>query len=118
MPLTIQEQLEIRALRGSFAVAANRRNFDQFAAIFAGDGIWHIPDMHAEFRGRAVVRGGIEHMLGLWEVFVQTTHDGVVEGDAIHATGRAYISEIGRFRAGGSQLNDAVYQDVLYLPKA
>jgi len=71
MPITIQERLEIRALRGSFAAAANRRNFDQFAAIFADDGVWHIPDMHAEFRGRAVIRGGIEHMLGLWEVFVR-----------------------------------------------
>lgn len=112
MPLTSHDHLEIHALRGAFADAANRRDFDHFATLFTDDGGWQIPDMRAAFSGRAAIRDGVERMLDLWEVFVQTTHDGVVEGEGTRATGRAYVNELGRFRTGGSQVNYAVYDDV------
>jgi ketosteroid isomerase-like protein len=112
MALTTQDRIEITALRGSFADAANRRDHDQFAALFTDDGAWEIPDMQAAFSGRVAIRDGIERMLGMWEVFVQTTHDGTMDGAGARATGRAYINEIGRFRAGGSQLNYALYDDI------
>lgn len=111
MPLSPDDREALRALRGAFADAANLRHFDRFAALFADGATWDIPDMKARFDGRPAIRAGIERMLGLWEFFVQTTHEGIIEGDGDRAWGRAYVSEIGRFHAGGSQLNYAVYDD-------
>ncbi len=111
MSLTTDDREALRALRGAFADAANLRDYDRFAALFAEGAVWDIPDMKARFDGPAAIRAGIERMLGLWEFFVQTTHDGVLDGDGDEAYGRAYVSEIGRFHEGGSQLNYAVYDD-------
>jgi ketosteroid isomerase-like protein len=111
VPLSTDDREALRALRGAFADAANLRDLDRFAALFADGASWSIPDMQAKFDGRPAIRAGIEHMLGLWEFFIQTTHDGVVDGDGDRAWGRAYVSEIGRFLTGGSQLNYAVYDD-------
>ncbi len=111
MPLSPDDREALRALRGAFADAANLRDVERFTALFADAATWDIPDMHARFEGRAAIRAGIERMLGLWEFFVQLTHDGIVDGDGDVAWGRAYVTEIGRFRAGGSQRNHAVYDD-------
>ena len=42
---------------------------------------------------------------------MQTTHPGTIQLDGDTAFGRAYISELGRFRDGRSELNYAVYHD-------
>ena len=42
---------------------------------------------------------------------MQTTHPGTFQLEGDTASGRAYISEFGRFRDGSSHLNYAVYQD-------
>lgn len=45
------------------------------------------------------------------DCFVQTTHPGNIQLDGDTAVGRAYISELVRFRDGRSQQNYAVYHD-------
>jgi hypothetical protein len=42
---------------------------------------------------------------------MQTTHPGTFQLEGDTASGRAYISEFGRFRDGSSHLNYAGYQD-------
>lgn len=101
----------IRDLRVRFSDAANRRQFDEFADLFSESGSWSIPDMQARFDGRAAIRAGIEHMLGLWEFFIQYAHDGPIDVTGDRATGRSYVQEMGRFVAGSSQFNCSVYDD-------
>lgn len=110
--LSSADREAIRDLRVRFADAANRRQFDQFASLFSAAGRWSIPDMQAHFEGREAIRGGIEHMLGLWELFLQFTHDGPIDTDGETVTGRSYVQEMGRFVTGGSQFNSSRYDDV------
>ena len=109
----LPDVVAIAQLRGRFADAAMRQDHDGFAALFAEDATWAVPDMGVSFSGRPAIREGVEHMLGLWEFFIQTVHPGtvLVGEDPDLATDRSYVSELGRFRAGGSQLNYAVHQD-------
>jgi hypothetical protein len=110
-PLTLEDLAAIQDLRDRFVDAANLRNYDAFADLFADDGVWEIPDMQAHFRGRATIRVGIEQMLDLWTGFVQLPHGGPVTAADDGATGRVYVQEFGTFRRGGSQTNTAFYDD-------
>ena len=107
----IADRFEIEALRGEFNDAVMMRDYDRLASLFTEDGAVRMPHINEEAVGRGEIRSGIERLQGMWEYFVQTTHPGTirVEGDA--ASGRAYVSELGRVRDGGSHLNHAVYHD-------
>src|SRR4051794_12508452 len=87
------------------------RDYDRFASLFTSDGAWRIPYIHVEHVGREQIRAAVEHMQGLWEFFVQTTHSGASRLDGDTASGRASITEIGRLRDGRSELNYALYHD-------
>ena len=52
-----------------------------------------------------------QRLQGLLDYFVQTTHPGSIQLDGDTASGRAYISELLRFRGGRSELNYAIYHD-------
>jgi len=52
-----------------------------------------------------------QRLQGLLDYFVQTTHPGTIQLDGDTASGRAYISELLRFRGGRSELNYAIYHD-------
>jgi ketosteroid isomerase-like protein len=108
---TVADRFEIEALRGAFTDAMAVRDYDRFASLFAPDGVWRIPYINVKLVGRDEIRAGIERMQGLWEFFVQTTHPGSIELDGDIASGRAYVSEIGRMRDGRSEVNYAVYHD-------
>jgi ketosteroid isomerase-like protein len=107
---SVNDRVEIEALRGEFTDAALMRDYDRFASLFTEDGVVRIPGV-SELAGRAEIRAGIERLQGFWEFFVQNTHPGtiILAGDT--ATGRAYMSEFGRLRDGTSHLNYAVYHD-------
>ena len=111
--LAADDVVAIEQLRGTFADAAMRQDYDGFAALFTDDATWAVPDMGVSCAGRPDIRGGVDHMLGLWEFFIQTVHPGNVTAGEVpdRATGRSYVSELGRFRDGGSQLNYAAYHD-------
>jgi ketosteroid isomerase-like protein len=107
----IIDRFEIEALRGEFTDAATMRDWDRFAALFTSDGVWQIPDGNIKLVGRAEIRPAIERMQGAWEFFVQNVHPGTIQLDGDTATGRSYVAELGRFRAGSSHVNYSVYHD-------
>ncbi len=107
----IADRFEIEALRGEFTDATMMLDYDRFASLFTVDGAWLMPHIDEELTSRAEIRAGVERLRPLWAFFVQTAHPGtiVVTGDT--ASGRAYISEFGRFTDGRSTLNYAIYHD-------
>ena len=109
-PISIADRVEIEALRGEFTDAATMREYDRFAALFTDDGVWRIPGV-VEFGSRADIRTGIERLQQVWEFFIQTSHPGTIQVDGDVATGRAYVSEVGRMRDGNSHANHAIYHD-------
>jgi ketosteroid isomerase-like protein len=107
----LADRFEIEALRGEFTDAVMMRDYDRLASLFTQDGAARIPDINAQAVGREEIRAGAERLQGLWDYFVQTTHPGTIQLESDTASGRAYISELGRMRDGSSQLNYAVYHD-------
>jgi hypothetical protein len=91
--------------------AVMTHDYDRLALLFTPDGAVRIPYIGAEAVSREEIRAGVERLQGLLDYFVQTTHPGTIQLDGDTASGRAYISELLRFRDGGSELNYAVYHD-------
>jgi ketosteroid isomerase-like protein len=98
----IADRFEIEALRGEFTDAVMMRDYDRLASLFTEDGVVRIPDINAESVSREEIRAGVERLQGLWDYFVQTTHPGTIQLEGDTAVGRAYISEFGHLRDGGS----------------
>jgi SnoaL-like domain len=107
----IVDRVEIEALRGELTDAAMMRDYDRVASLFTADGTVRIPHLNAEATGREELRAGPSGCRGLLDCFVQTTHPGTIKLNGDTASGRAYISELVRFRGGGSELNYAIYHD-------
>ena len=107
----IADRVEIEALRGEFTDAAMMHDYDRLASLFTQDGAVRMPYANTEIVGREEIRAGSERLQGLWDYFVQTTHPGTIQLAGDTASGRAYISELIRFRDGNSHLNYAVYHD-------
>ena len=108
---SIADRFEIETLRGEFTDAVMMRDYDRLASLFTEDGIVRIPHIDEEAASREEIRAGVERLQGLWDYFVQTTHPGTIQLQGDTASGRAFISELVRFRDGNSQLNYAVYHD-------
>jgi ketosteroid isomerase-like protein len=107
----IADRFEIEALRGEFTDAVMMRDYDRLASLFTDDGAVRMPHIDAEATSRDEIRAGIERLQSIWEYFVQTTHPGTIRIDGDTASGRAYVSELGRMRDVGSHLNHALYHD-------
>ena len=107
----LADRVEIEALRGEFTDAVMVHDYDRLASLFTPDGVLRMPNIPVEQVGREQIRAGGERLQALWEFFVQTTHPGSIQLDGDTATGRAYMSELGRMRDGTSQVNYAIYHD-------
>ncbi|MEV0801597.1 LUD domain-containing protein [Kribbella sp. NPDC050281] len=107
----IADRVEIEALRGEFSDAAMVGDYDRFVSLFTDDAVYRIPEAHIVQTGREEIRAGTERLADEWEYFVQTTHPGAIEIDGDSATGRAYVSELGRLRNGTSIVNYALFND-------
>lgn len=105
------DRVAIEALRGEFTDAVMMRDYDRLASLFTQDGAVRMPHIHEELVGGGEIRAGIERLQSLLECFVQNTHPGAIQLAGDTASGRAYISELVRFRDGTSQLNYALYHD-------
>jgi ketosteroid isomerase-like protein len=108
---TLADRYEIEALRGEFTDALMMRDYDRLASLFTADGAVRIPATNAAALSREQIRAGVERLQGLWEFFVQATHPGTIHVEGDMASGRAYMSELGRYRDGSSEFNCAVYHD-------
>ncbi len=107
----IADRVQIEALRGEPTDAAMMRDYDRVASLFTHDGVVRIPHIGAEAVSREEIHAGSERLQALLDYFVQTTHPGTIQLDGDTASGRAYISELIRFRDGRSELNYAIYHD-------
>ena len=107
----IADRVQIEALRGEATDAAMMRDYDRVASLFTHDGVVRIPHIGVEAISREEIRAGSERLQALLDYFVQTTHPGTIRLDGDTASGRAYISELIRFRDGKSELNYAIYHD-------
>jgi ketosteroid isomerase-like protein len=107
----IADRVEVEALRGEFTDAAMMRDYSRLAGLFTADGVLRIPDASIELAGQDEIRTWGERVPTVVELFVQTTHPGVIRLDGDTASGRAYMSELIRLRDGSSHLNYAIYHD-------
>jgi ketosteroid isomerase-like protein len=108
---TIADRVEIEALRGEFTDAAMMRDYDRLASLFTPDGVLRMPNIPVELVGREQIRAWGERVRALVDFLVQNTHPGTIELDGDTASGRAYMSELGRARDGRQGLNYAIYHD-------
>jgi ketosteroid isomerase-like protein len=99
----IADRVEIEALRSEFTDAGMMRDYDRAASLFTEDGVLRIPHINEEAT-REDIRARVD-------CFVQNMHPGTIHLQGDTAVGRAYISELVRFRDGRSQLNYAIYHD-------
>ena len=107
----IADRVEIEALRGEFTDAAMMRDYDRAASLFTPDCVVRMPDVPVELNGLAEIRAWAGQVPALLDYLVQTTHPGTIHLDGDTASGRAYMSELIRFRDGRSELNYAIYHD-------
>jgi ketosteroid isomerase-like protein len=107
----IADRVEIEALRGEFTDAVMMHDYDRLASLFTQDGTVRLPHAYAGAVGREDMRAGGEQLQALLDYMVQTTHPGTIVLDGDTATGRAYMSELTRFRDGRSELNYGIYHD-------
>jgi ketosteroid isomerase-like protein len=107
----VADRVEIEALRGEFTDAAMMGDRARLASLFTPDGALRMPNIPVELIGREEIRTGGERLQAQLELFVQTTHPGVIEFDGDTATGRAYIQELARGLDGRQGVNFAIYHD-------
>jgi hypothetical protein len=105
------DRIEIEALRAEFTDAAMMNDRDRLAALFLPGGVIRIPGADIEVIGHEQIKKLATQREQGFDIFVQTTHPGVVNVNQDSATGRAYLCELIRLRAGGSHLNYAIYHD-------
>ncbi|WP_030181966.1 nuclear transport factor 2 family protein [Streptomyces violaceorubidus] len=107
----IADRVEIEALRGEFTDAVMMRDYDRVASLFTPDGVWRMPDIPAEMSGQEQIRAWGWKVPDFVDFLVQNTHPGLILLDGDTASGRAYMSEVGRGRDGRSGVNYAIYHD-------
>jgi ketosteroid isomerase-like protein len=108
---TIADRVEIEALRGEFTDAAMMRDYNRLAALFTPGGALRMPNIPIDLEGPAHIAAWGDRVPDLVDYLVQTTHPGTIQLDGDHATGRAYMQELGRAHDGRSELNFAIYHD-------
>ena len=110
-----KDELKIRNLVGKFSDSANRRDFEAFGKLWTDDGKWRVLDpfpFHAE--GAANIAQKFQEMLGQFEMFVQMTHEGVVEINGDTAKTRWTVQEMVKGKDGNTfQNNVGMYDDEL-----
>jgi len=107
----IADRVEIEALRGEFTDAAMMNDYERVAELFTPDGVVRMPHANVELIGWDQMRTFGGRRDAMVEYLVQNTHPGAIRLDGDTASGRAYLSEVIRFRDGSSHLNDGIYHD-------
>jgi ketosteroid isomerase-like protein len=107
----IADRVEIEALRGEFTDAAMMGDYERAASLFTPDGALRMPNIPAELVGQEQIRAWGERVPNFVEFLIQNTHPGIIQLNGDTATGRAYMSEIGRLLDGPAELNYAIYHD-------
>lgn len=107
----IADRVEIEALRGEFTDAVMMRDYDRVATLFTEDGALRMPNIPIELEGPEEIRAWGRRVPKVVDFLVQNTHPGLIVLDGDTASGRAYMSEVGRGFDGRGGLNYAIYHD-------
>jgi ketosteroid isomerase-like protein len=107
----IADRVEIEALRGEFTDAAMMGDYERAASLFTPDGALRMPNIPAELVGQEQIRAWGRRVPNFAEFLIQNMHPGIIQLNGDSATGRAYMSEIGRLLDGTAELNYAIYHD-------
>ncbi len=92
----IEDRLAIRELMDTYSDAVNRIDAEDWAATWAEDAVWSLPDYPeiGEIQGRAAIKTAwVEAMKGYPGIVFVTT-PGAITIDGSRATGRSYTSEV------------------------
>lgn len=110
----IEDRIAIRELLDTYADAVNRIDADDWAATWADDSVWSLPDYPeiGEIKGRAAIKSAwieaMKHYPGI--VFVSSAGAIAVEGE--RATVRSYTSEV-YDQEGVTKRDRGCYEDEL-----
>ncbi|MFI9833701.1 nuclear transport factor 2 family protein [Streptomyces sp. NPDC051913] len=107
----IADRVEIEALRGEFTDGVMMRDYDRVATLFTDDGVLRMPNIPIELEGPEEIRAWGRRVPKVVDFLVQNTHPGLIVLDGDTASGRAYMSEVGRGFDGRGGLNYAIYHD-------
>ncbi|CAL9654481.1 nuclear transport factor 2 family protein [Streptomyces sp. enrichment culture] len=107
----IADRVEIEALRGEFTDAVMMRDYDRVARLFTADGALRMPNIPVELEGPEQIRAWGRRVPTVLDFLVQNTHPGMIRLDGDTASGRAYMSEVGRALNGRCGINYAIYHD-------
>ena len=70
---------DIRDLTARFSDAVNRRDFNAFGDLFAGDGAWEIGEpFPSRAAGRQNVTTMFKNLWAPWDFFFQMTHNSMI----------------------------------------
>jgi len=109
LPRSIADELAVRDLVAAYADAVIRRDARAWGDTWAEDGRWVMGGQALEGREAIVARWN--ESMSLFEFILQIPQHGRVEIDGDQATGRWYVSELGRSHGGGPSLALGVYHD-------
>lgn len=92
----IEDRLAIRELLDSYADAVNRIDADDWAATWAEDSVWSLPDYPeiGEIKGRAAIRAAWVEAMKTYPGIVFVANPGAIEVTGDRATVRSYTSEV------------------------
>ena len=102
-------ELAIRSLVARYCDGVARRDSDLWGATWAADGEWSLLGSRA--RGRAEVVALFRKLLEQLPSVIQFPGAGTVEVGDGAATGRHYVSELGKTSGGGALFTLGVYDD-------
>lgn len=110
----LEDEASIRALADMFSDAANRKDGELFASLWAPKGEWIIgPPINQSFTGRDNMAQSVTAMLNLWDFFVQMTTSGIVHIQGDNAYARFYVNEVARAKDHHGNYNLSMYDDEL-----
>ena len=103
------DEVAIRGLVARYADAVVRRDEGAWAATWAEDAEWHI--LGNPTRGRGEIVALWSKLMAGFPWVAQLPNSGVVDVDGDRATGRWYITELGKGPDGSASLTLGVYHD-------
>lgn len=107
----VADRVEIDALRAECTDATMMNDIDRLAGLFTEDAVVRIPDLEVEWVGLEQIRSGFRQLTASMETLVQESHPGALEVTGDSATGRVYISELGRRHDGSTLGNHSIFHD-------
>lgn len=103
---------QIHSLVNKFADANNRNDFSLIKSLWSENGIWEFkPPINEEYEGADLIAKTAIKKLEPFSFFNQMVTSGTIKFEDISATGRFYITEIGKIKNENGVYYSAIYED-------